>query len=384
MGTLNVEYKMSVSEYKELTPYAEELEENWGPPPGNLNSDGQNLLIFGKTFGNVFIGVQPTFGYEGDPMRLLFAKSASPHHGFAAYYTYLEKIFGADAVLHFGTHGSLEFMPGKQVGMSGQCYPDRLIQSTPNLYYYAANNPSEATIAKRRSYAATISYLTPPAENAGLYKGLKELGELVSSYQSLRLTGRAANIVSSIVASARQCNLDKDVDLPADDADMKESTQLEKDDIVGKVYGKIMEIESRLLPCGLHTVGVPPTAEEAIATLVNIVSIDRPEDEIKSLPRIIAETLNKNIEQLYKSETLEDVTLKTKITEGVRAAVRASVDRSTDANGRVTEVNPMMSGLQNMMGGSPMKQALKEVGFEVADEAMTKTFEYCEFCLKQV
>ena len=83
-------------------------------------------------------------------MRLLFAKSASPHHGFAAYYTYLEKIFGANAVLHFGTHGSLEFMPGKQVGMSGTCYPDRLIHSLPNLYYYAANNPSEATIAKRR------------------------------------------------------------------------------------------------------------------------------------------------------------------------------------------------------------------------------------------
>lgn len=79
----------------------------------------------------------------------------------------------ADAVLHFGTHGSLEFMPGKQVGMSGVCYPDSLIGELPNLYYYAANNPSEATIAKRRSYANTISYLTPPAENAGLYKGLK-------------------------------------------------------------------------------------------------------------------------------------------------------------------------------------------------------------------
>lgn len=89
----------------------------------------------------------------------------------------------ADAVLHFGTHGSLEFMPGKQVGMSGACYPDNLIGNIPNIYYYAANNPSEATIAKRRSYANTISYLTPPAENAGLYRGLKELKELISSYQ---------------------------------------------------------------------------------------------------------------------------------------------------------------------------------------------------------
>jgi len=83
-------------------------------------------------------------------------------------------------VLHFGTHGSLEFMPGKQVGMSGVCYPDSLIGDLPNLYYYAANNPSEATIAKRRSYANTISYLTPPAENAGLYKGLKARACLAS------------------------------------------------------------------------------------------------------------------------------------------------------------------------------------------------------------
>ena len=72
---------------------------------GTLNSNGRDLLVYGKQFGNVFIGVQPTFGYEGDPMRLLFSRSASPHHGFAAYYTYLERVFGADAVLHFGTHG---------------------------------------------------------------------------------------------------------------------------------------------------------------------------------------------------------------------------------------------------------------------------------------
>ena len=171
-------------------------------------------------------------------------------------------------------------MPGKQVGMSGTCYPDRLIQSIPNLYYYAANNPSEATIAKRRSYAATISYLTPPAENAGLYKGLKELGELISSYQPARENAKGATIANSIVATARQCNLDKDVELPAEDADLSALTIDERDAIVGKVYGKIMEIESRLLPCGLHTVGVPPTAEEAVATLVNIAQLDRPEDNI--------------------------------------------------------------------------------------------------------
>merc|ERR1719502_1463277 len=392
---LNVAYRMSVDEYESLTPYSKDLEENWCPAPGNLNSDGRNLLVYGKTFGNVFIGVQPSFGYEGDPMRLLYAKSASPHHGFAAYYTYVEKVFGADAVLHFGTHGSLEFMPGKQVGMSGGCYPDRLIQSTPNLYYYAANNPSEATIAKRRSYASTISYLTPPAENAGLYKGLKELGELVGSYQGLRESGRGANIVNSIVASARVCNLDKDVELPSEDDDTAELTIEERDAVVGKVYGKIMEIESRLLPCGLHTVGVPPTAEEAVATLVNIASIDRPEGNgidddtpISGLPRMLAKARGREIEDVYRGSdagVLADVRLAEDIKMGVRAAVRASVDRSTDDMGRVTEVNELSESLSAMFsGGSPMKKALNELDFDVSDDELSPLFKYCEFCLKQV
>merc|ERR1719230_359479 len=366
MADLNVEYRMSCDEYEELCPYAMDLRENWGPPPGNLNTDGQSLLIYGKRFGNVFLGVQPTFGYEGDPMRLLYAKSASPHHGFAAYYTYVEKVFGADAVLHFGTHGSLEFMPGKQVGMAGSCYPDRLIQSIPNLYYYAANNPSEATIAKRRSYAHPISYLTPPAENAGLYKGLKELSELVSSYQGLRENNvRGPSIVNSIVATARQCNLDKDVQLPAEDDNTAELSLEERDAVVGKVYSKIMEIESRLLPCGLHTVGVPPTAEEAIATLVNIASIDRPEDNIKSLPRSIAESMGRDIEQLYRSSDngdLADAQLRQEIVEAVRASVRACVDRSTNTEGRIEEVNAFSKGLGNLMaglsGGTPWKKSL--------------------------
>ena len=111
---LSIAHRMSVEEYERLTPYSERLEENWGKPPGNLNSDGQNLLVFGRHFGNVFVGVQPTFGYEGDPMRLLYSRSASPHHGFAAYYTYLQKIWKADAVLHFGTHGSSSSCPASR------------------------------------------------------------------------------------------------------------------------------------------------------------------------------------------------------------------------------------------------------------------------------
>merc|ERR1711966_249040 len=228
--------------------------------------------------------------------RLLFAKSASPHHGFAAYYTYLEKIFEADAVLHFGTHGSLEFMPGKQVGMSGTCYPDRLINSLPS------------------------AYMGPPAENAGLYKGLKELKELISSYQGLRENeGRGPAIVNSILGTAYSCNLDKDVDLPElETYDAKADTIENRDSITGKIYSQIMQIESRLLPCGLHTVGVPPTAEESVATLVNIAQLDRPEDGIEGLPRVIAASVGRDINDVYRGNNvgvLADVELNEKIVE---------------------------------------------------------------------
>jgi magnesium chelatase subunit H len=381
---LNVAYRMSVPEYESLTPYSERLEENWGPPPGNLNSDGQNLLVYGKEFGNVFIGVQPTFGYEGDPMRLLFSRSASPHHGFAAYYTYLEQIWGADAVLHFGTHGSLEFMPGKQMGMSGDCYPDNLIGAIPNLYYYAANNPSEATIAKRRGYAETISYLTPPAENAGLYKGLKELSELIASYQTLKDSGRGAAIVNSIMDKCRIVNLDKDIALPDQDAQTLSSG--ERDTLVGLVYKKLLEIESRLLPCGLHVIGKPPTAEEAIATLVNIASLDRPEEEILGLPRIIGNSLGRDIDDIYKNGdrgVLADVQLLQEITEGVRAAVSALVKEQTNAEGRVERVSVL--NFLNMGRKEPWVEALQQLGYGKVDTTAIKPlFEYLEFCLKQI
>jgi magnesium chelatase subunit H len=382
---LNVAYRMNVREYQHLTPYASMLEENWGKAPGHLNSDGENLLVYGKQYGNVFIGVQPTFGYEGDPMRLLFSKSASPHHGFAAYYTFVEKIFQADAVLHFGTHGSLEFMPGKQVGMSDACFPDSLIGNIPNIYYYAANNPSEATVAKRRSYANTISYLTPPAENAGLYKGLKQLSELISSYQSLKDSGRGPQIVSSIISTAKQCNLDKDVPLPEEGVELPPK---EQDLVVGKVYSKIMEIESRLLPCGLHVIGEPPTAIEAVATLVNIAALDRAEEGITSLPNILAGTVGRDIEDVYRGSdkgVLADVELLKQITDASRGAITAFVEKTTNSKGQVVDVTNKLSAILGFGISEPWVQYLSKTKFIRADrEKLRVLFGFLGECLKLI
>jgi magnesium chelatase subunit H len=179
----NVAYRMSVDEYRRLCPYVDEVEREWGRAPGRINSNGRELLIPGIRLGNVFIGVQPSFGYEGDPMRLLAAEGGAPHHGFMALYTYIERVFRADALIHVGTHGALEFMPGKQVGLSSGCWPDRLIGELPNVYIYSVNNPSEGTIARRRSYAELVSYLTPPIDNAGLYRELASLKETLMAYR---------------------------------------------------------------------------------------------------------------------------------------------------------------------------------------------------------
>ncbi|HKS09708.1 MAG TPA: cobaltochelatase subunit CobN [Pyrinomonadaceae bacterium] len=199
-ATANVAYRMSADEYRRRCSYAREVEKDWGAVPNNIPIQGLNL-------GNVFIGVQPTFGYEGDPMKLMMAHSGSPTHSFMAFYTYLSKVLNADGVIHFGTHGSLEFMPGKQIGLSGECWPDRLIDELPNFYVYSVNNPSEGSIAKRRSYAELISYLTPPIENAGLYKEFANLKELVMAYRESRSETERARLFESIDQLAVELHL---------------------------------------------------------------------------------------------------------------------------------------------------------------------------------
>ncbi len=207
-STANIAHRMTVAEYREHCPFVDEIENEWGMAPGKINADGEGLFIQGIHLGGVFIGVQPTFGFEDDPMRLLMSKGGAPHHGFAAFYAYLEKIFKADAVIHVGTHGAMEFMPGKQVGLSEECWPDRLIGELPNLYIYSVNNPSEGTIAKRRSYAGLISYLTPPIESAGLYKGLATLKELISSYRTTTDEQEQAELFKLIEDTRRDLNIE--------------------------------------------------------------------------------------------------------------------------------------------------------------------------------
>jgi magnesium chelatase subunit H len=251
----NVHKRIAANDHVRRERYLKEIEAQWGPAPGKQQSDGSSIHVLGERFGNIFVGIQPAFGFEGDPMRLLFEKGFAPTHAFSAFYRFLREDFGAHALLHFGTHGALEFMPGKQTGMSGACWPDRLIADTPNLYLYASNNPSEGTIAKRRAAATLISYLTPPVTNAGLYRGLVELKESLESWRANASRDPASRQSLVDVIQAQAAALDLTTAEPrwlVGDADAG----------IAKLTSQMLELEYTLIPHGLHVVGRPASKLE--------------------------------------------------------------------------------------------------------------------------
>jgi len=259
----NVHTLISADEHVKRERWLKEIEAQWGPAPGRQLSNGSSILVLGKQFGNVLISVQPSFGYEGDPMRLLFEKGLAPTHAFSAFYRYLREDFKAHAVLHFGTHGALEFMPGKQTGMSGTCWPDRLIDDLPNVYLYASNNPSEGAIAKRRSGATLISYLTPPIAQAGLYKGLNDLKASLERWRSLeRDNSERTNL--AVVIQAQAAELDLVSPEPAWDTAMVETL----DQQVLRLSQEMLELEYTLIPHGLHVAGRAPSAAQRVDMLL--------------------------------------------------------------------------------------------------------------------
>ena len=270
----NVHTQVDTNDHIKREPWLKEIESQWGPAPGTFLSSGSSIFILGKQFGNVFVALQPGFGYEGDPMRLLYEKGFAPTHAFSAFYRYIREDFEASAVLHFGTHGALEFMPGKQSGMSGACWPDRLIHDLPNLYIYASNNPSEGAIAKRRAGATLISYLTPPVSQAGLYQGLLELKEAVEHWRKLALTANVASwdanqveLLNSLQAQA--------VSLEFEDAEpFWISLDANKvNAIVLRLSEQILELEYALIPYGLHILGAPVNFEQSVEMLLSYLSV---------------------------------------------------------------------------------------------------------------
>ena len=245
------------------------IEKQWQSLTGTgIKTREDDFCIGGIQLGNIWIGVQPPLGISGDPMRLMFTKDLTPHPQYAAFYKWLQNEFKADAVVHFGMHGTVEWLPGSALGNTGYSWPDVLLGNLPNLYVYAANNPSESILAKRRGYGVLISHNVPPYGRAGLYKELMALRDLISEYREDTDKNAALKeiICQKIVDSgiAADCTFAEGkklgIDFTWENSRLFSKNALQEYFV--KVYEYLQILEQRLFSSGLHTLGEPPKAEE--------------------------------------------------------------------------------------------------------------------------
>lgn len=276
--------KYPLARYRELlgmVPEKDALVHQWGEAPGRVMIAGNgDILVPGILVGKVFIGLQPSRGLHENPEKAYHDQALLPHHQYIGFYQWLKHEFQADAVIHVGTHGTLEFLKGKEAGMSGSCFPDYLIEDMPHAYLYYCGNPSEAMIAKRRSHANLISYQPPHYVQGDLYGEYVELTGMIDEYrEALRASpARADDVLQHVKDYAARLNLPADLD-----------------DLEHELY----RMKRSLIPRGLHVFGEAYSEGEACDYVKELLRHDR--GEMKSLRRIAAEMDGLDYDLLMKS-----------------------------------------------------------------------------------
>jgi magnesium chelatase subunit H len=266
------------------------IEKNWKSLTGTgIKTLEDNFLLGGVQLGNVWIGVQPPLGIAGDPMRLMFERDLTPHPQYAAFYQWLQKGYQADAIVHFGMHGTVEWLPGAPLGNTGYSWSDILLGDLPNLYVYAANNPSESILAKRRGYGVLISHNVPPYGRAGLYKELVTLRDLIAEY---RENPQKNDTLREAIAK-KILDTGLEADCPFQDARQlgieftPENVRLFSADAFNRylvrLYEYLQVVESRLFSTGLHTLGEAPIPEQLEAYLQAYFGDDLPAEVIHQI-----------------------------------------------------------------------------------------------------
>ena len=244
------------------------IEKQWKSlTDSGIKTYGDEFHIGGVNLGNVWIGVQPPLGIQGDPMRLMFERDLTPHPQYAAYYKWLQNEFQADAIVHFGMHGTVEWLPGSPLGNTGYSWSDILLGNLPNLYIYAANNPSESILAKRRGYGTLISHNVPPYGRAGLYKELVALRDLIAEYRE----EPTKNYILKEAICKKIVDSGLDSDCPFEEArklgisfspeNVKMFSARVFDDYLVVLYEYLQVLENRLFSSGLHVLGEAPDDE---------------------------------------------------------------------------------------------------------------------------
>lgn len=254
-----------------------EMDEKWGPPPGVTFAYDGKLLIGGLINGNVFIGIQPPRGrMEEEDGPEVLQDGTTIHdpllpatHHYLAYYRWLRQHFGAQAVFHIGTHGTLEWLPGKSVGLSESCYPDAAIADLPNLYPYIVSNPGEGTQAKRRSYACLLDHMIPPQTNAGASEPIRAIEDQLDGIYLAKQQDptKLPLLLDRLWESAEALHLDRDLGVTHD------IVAADPDDLCRKLHGYLSEVEVSAINDGLHVFGCPPEGARFNETLLQLTRL---------------------------------------------------------------------------------------------------------------
>lgn len=322
---LNKTIRMTESDYS--THYEaldahvrEKMDGYWGEPTGEcMTCEGAgnkgDILIPGIINGNIFIGIQPQRNQAMDASSAYHSPDIPMGHHYYAYYQWIRHHFGADAVIHMGKHGSLEWLPGKAIALSNQCHPDCAIDTLPNFYPYIINNPGEGTQAKRRSNACIIGHLEPPMREAELYDAYERLSSLINEYMDNAQYNRE-------ISEEFKAELDKSFEETGLVLDFENIESI--DEKVSEAHSYLEEMKETLINNGLHILGKCPEGQDLVdfvAALTRVSSEEHP-----SLREAVSEALGYNLEKMMKERAGGTLTDKQSVSEALAAVKEAQED----------------------------------------------------------
>ena len=294
--------------FSEIDPAKqEEVTERWGPAPGEImvyeNETGRYFVIPKLSFGNVILAPQPTRGWLQNNTVLYHNKDIPPHHQYIAFYLWLRKGFDADFIVHLGKHGTQEWTPGKESGISrDQCWPGILIQDLPAIYPYIVDNIAEGSQAKRRGDAVMITHLTPPIVASGLYGNFTNLAETALNYHQVENASVKALYKEEIIARCEEMHLDEDLD--------KNLSELAGDPeafdgFVDELEHYLYDLKNEFMPYGLHTFATPPVGRSRLEMVQSMLG----DDFRREVALMISYQDYPNPSRLDKERELDNTTL---------------------------------------------------------------------------
>ena len=262
---------------------SEELARDWGEPPGNVYRTNGSLAIAGIDLGNVFVGLQPPRGFGENPIAIYHSPDLAPTHHYIAYYRWVRDVFGADAIMHLGKHGTLEWLPGKGIGLSPSCYPEVALDDVPLFYPFIINDPGEGSQAKRRAHATVVDHLIPAMTTADSYGDIARIEQLMDEhYQCQTLDpSKLPLLEAQIWEVVQQAELHRDLGIESQPEDFGE--------FILEIDGYLCELKDAQIKDGLHILGDVPQGEQLIGLLCALTRLDI--SGVPSLRRSVAEAL---------------------------------------------------------------------------------------------